>query len=199
MQAIQLSEDFERCIQKSVVYVKPDTPKLSKRKLDSLLRIAELQKYYQRNPVKFISDFFNIELLDFQRWVLQMAWTCPNVLLLMSRGEGKSLLICLLMMAKGMLFNNYWTYIASGSGAQAQQTFETLEKLANDNIPTIVNSSGYIFKNELIVPNANGDGFSHSADGYKYTLQNFSQTVTLNSNIDKRRGIAQLLLSILKI
>jgi hypothetical protein len=39
-------------------------------------------------------------------------------------------------MAKGMLFSNYWAYIASGSGSQAQDTFTTLEKLANDSIET---------------------------------------------------------------
>ncbi len=97
-----------------------------------------------------------------------------------------SLLIDLLLMAKGMLFNNYWTYIASGSGAQAQQTFATLENLANDNISTMVGSTGYIFKNEVVVPRAGGDGFSHSADGHTYKLNNGSMTQTLNSNVDSQ-------------
>ena len=48
-----------------------------------------------------------------------------------------------------MLFNNYWTYIASGSGSQAEQTFTTLERLANDNIDTMMGSTGYIFKAEI--------------------------------------------------
>ena len=91
-------------------------------------------------------------------------------------------------MAKGMLFNNYWAYIASGSGGQAQQTFTTLERLANDNIDEMVGSSGYIFKNEIEVKNAAGDGFSHSADGFTYSLYNGSKTQTLNSNIDSKRG-----------
>lgn len=99
-----------------------------------------------------------------------------------------STIIDLLLMAKGMLFCNYWSYIASGSGPQAQQTFTTLERLANDNIDTMVGSTGKIFKDELIVPNANGDGFSHSVDGFKYTLNNFSSTLTLNSNVDSKRG-----------
>lgn len=99
-----------------------------------------------------------------------------------------SFLIDLLQMAKGMLFTNYWSYIASGSGAQAQQTFQTLERLAKDNVESLLNSTGYIFKNEIVVPNANGDGFSHSVDGYKYTLYNGSTTMTLNSSVDKKRG-----------
>lgn len=184
MEAIELREDFERCIQGKTIYVQPDVTSLSKRKVERLIRIAELQKYYQKNPVRFISDFFNIELLDYQKWILQHSWACPNVLLVLTRGAGKSFLIDLLLMSKGMLFNNYWTYIASGSGAQAQQTFTTLERLANDNIDSVLGSTGYIFKNELMVPNANGDGFSHSVDGYQYTLNNGSTTKTLNSNID---------------
>lgn len=100
-----------------------------------------------------------------------------------------STVIDVVLMAKGMLFCNYWTYIASGSGAQAQQTFMTLEKLANDNIDGMIGSTGYIFKNEVVVPNANGDGFSHSSDGYKYTLYNDSSSVTLNSSVDRKRGL----------
>lgn len=90
-------------------------------------------------------------------------------------------------MAKGMLFNNYWTYIASGSGAQARQTFETLEKLANDNIDSMVGSTGYIFKNELKV-SPNNDGFTHGSDGHRYELYNGSYTSTLTSATDRNRG-----------
>lgn len=91
-------------------------------------------------------------------------------------------------MAKDMLFCNYWAYIASGSGSQAEQTFNTLEKLANDNIDTFSGSSGKIFKNEIEVKAANGDGFSHSSNGFNYNLYNGSMTQTLNSNIDAKRG-----------
>ena len=33
---------------------------MSERKLESLINIAKIQKYYQCNPVRFIEDFFNI-------------------------------------------------------------------------------------------------------------------------------------------
>ena len=92
-------------------------------------------------------------------------------------------------MAKDMLFCNVWTYIASGSGSQAEQTFMTLERLANDGIAEMRNSTGYIFKNEIEIKNAAGDGFSHGSDGFKYSLYNQSFTQTLNSNIDKKRGM----------
>lgn len=177
------------CEQGNKIFVKPGVYPLSSRKLDGFIKIANLQKYYQCNPVKFINDFFNIELLDAQAWVIQRAWNCPKVLLVCTRGFGKSTLIDIMIMAKDMLFNNYWTYIASGSGSQAEQTFTTLERLANDNIDTMLGSTGYIFKAEIEIKNAAGDGFSHSSNGFSYSLYNGSFTQTLNSNVDKKRGM----------
>lgn len=172
----------------TVVYVKPGVYAMSERKLESLRYIAKIQKYYQCNPVRFIEDFFNITLLDAQAYIVQRTWNCPNVLVLASRAFGKSTVIDLILMAKDMLFCNVWTYIASGSGSQAEQTFMTLERLANDGIAEMKNSTGYIFKNEIEIKNAAGDGFSHGSDGFKYSLYNQSFTQTLNSNIDKKRG-----------
>lgn len=177
------------CKQENTIYVKPGVYALSSRKIESLIKIAELQKYYQCNPVRFINDFFNIELLDAQAWVIQRSWNCPNVLLVCTRGFGKSTVIDIMIMAKDMLFNNFWTYIASGSGSQAEQTFVTLERLANDNIDTMLGSTGYIFKQEVEIKNAAGDGFSHGSNGFSYSLYNGSMTQTLNSNVDKKRGM----------
>lgn len=173
----------------NVVYVKPGIYAMSTRKIQSLIRFAEMQKYYQCNPIRFMSDFFNIELLDVQAWIIQRSWNCPNVLVVASRGLGKSTCIDLMLMAKGCLFSNYWAYIASGSGSQAEQTFTTLERIANDNIDEMTGSTGYIFKNEIEVKNAAGDGFSHSSNGFSYSLYNGSMTQTLNSNVDRKRGM----------
>ena len=173
----------------TTVYVKPGVYAMSDRKLESLIRIAQIQKYYQCNPVRFIEDFFNITLLDAQAYIVARTWNCPNVLVLASRAFGKSTVIDLILMAKDMLFCNVWTYIASGSGSQAEQTFMTLERLANDGIDEMRNSTGYIFKHEIEIKNAAGDGFSHGSDGFKYSLYNGSFTQTLNSNIDKKRGM----------
>lgn len=68
------------------VYVKPGVYAMSTRKLESLVKIAELQRYYQCNPVRFISDFFGIELIDAQAWIVQRSWNCPNVLVVATRG-----------------------------------------------------------------------------------------------------------------
>jgi len=49
-----------------------------------------------------------------------------------------------------------------------------LEKLANDNIDTFAGSTGKIFKDEVKIKNAAGDGFSHSSNGFNYELYNGS-------------------------
>lgn len=171
------------------IYVKPVNYALSTRKLESLQQIAYLQKYFQCNPVRFLDVMFNIELLDAQALMLQRIWNCPNSLAVCSRGFGKSTIIDLLLMAKGMLFTNYWCYIASGTGSQAEQTFTTLEKLANDNIDTFRGSTGKVFKDEIVIKQGSGDGFSHSSNGFTYRLYDGSMTQTLNSNIDAKRGM----------
>ena len=170
------------------IFVKPIDYPMSTRKIESLMAIAEMQKYFQCNPVRFIDTMFNIELLDGQALMIMRSWACPNVLDVCTRGYGKSTVIDLELMSKDMLFCNYWAYIASGSGSQAEQTFTTLEKIANDNIDTFAGSTGKIFKDEVKIKNAAGDGFSHSSNGFNYELYNGSQTTTLNSNVDRKRG-----------
>lgn len=179
---------INNCYQGNTIFVRQGVYALSQRKIQSLIKIAYAQKYYQCNPVRFINDWFNVELLDSQAWIIQQAWICPNVLLVASRGYGKSTIIDILTQAHDMLMNNYWTYIASGSGSQAEQTFTTLERLANDNIDSFMGSTFSVFKNEIEIHNSAGDGFSHSSNGFNYNLYNGSYTQTLNSNVDKKRG-----------
>lgn len=171
------------------MFVKPINYPMSTRKIEALQAIAMMQKYFQCNPVAGIDFWFNIELLDSQALAVQRTWNCPNSLIVATRGWGKSTVIDLETMMKDMCFCNYWTYIASGSGSQAEQTFTTLERIANDNIDTFAGSTGKIFKDEIKIKNAAGDGFSHSSNGFNYEVYNGSMTQTLNSNIDKKRGM----------
>lgn len=170
------------------IFIKPINYPMSTRKIESLQAISEMQKYFQCNPLKWIDIMYNIEMLDAQALLIQRAWNCPNVLCCASRGIGKSTTVDLIVMSKDSLFCNYWCYIASGSGSQAEQTFMTLEKIANDNIDEFVGSTGKLFKDEVIVQNASGDGFSHNPNGFKFETYNGAFTQTLNSNIDRKRG-----------
>lgn len=52
----------------------------------------------------------------------------------------------------------------------------------------MVGSTGEIFLNEVVIPNAAGNGFSHSPSGFSYSLYNGSKTMSLNSSIDRNRG-----------
>ena len=170
------------------IFIKPTGYTLSSRKIESFKNFAYMQKFIQCNPLTLIDLFFNIELLDLQALAIQRTWFCPNSLITASRGIGKSTIVDLEIMGKQLCFNNYWCYIASGSGSQAEQTFITLERLCNDNIDTFAGSTGSFFKNEVEVKNAAGDGFSHSSNGFTYSVYNGGMTQTLNSNIDKKRG-----------
>lgn len=171
------------------IFVKPIDYPMSTKKIEALMAISEMQRYFQCNPMKWIDLMYNIEMLDAQSLVIQRSWSCPNVLVTATRGFGKSTIIDVELMAKDSLFCNYWAYIASGSGSQAEQTFTTLEKIANDNIDTFAGSTGKLFKDEIIVNNASGDGFSHSSNGFHFQTYNGSSVTTLNSNIDRKRGL----------
>lgn len=169
------------------VFIKPNDYSMSQRKLERYEQIAKIKAYYQRNPVKFMQEVLGAELFDAQAYCVQMSWNKPYVLWVCSRGFGKSSITDLILMTKGMLFNNYWSYIASGSGDQAIQTFKTLENIANKNIESMTGLTD-VFKQQIEIKNAAGDGFVHNPSGHFYSLYNGSFTKTLNSNVDRRRG-----------
>lgn len=169
------------------IFVKPTERSISQRKLENYINIAKIRSYYQRNPIKFMQDVLGAELFDAQTYAIASSWNIPYSLWVCTRGFGKSTIIDLIIMAKGMLFNNYWSYIASGTGDQAIQTFKTLENIANKNIESMTGLTN-VFKQQIEVKNASGDGFVHNPAGHFYNLYNGSFTKTLNSNIDRRRG-----------
>lgn len=169
------------------VFVKPTEYSMSQRKLDNYVKIAEIKKYYQRNPIRFMEEILGAKLFDAQTYAIMQSWITPYSLWVCSRGYGKSTIVDLILMTKGMLFNNYWSYIASGSGDQAITTFKTLENIANRNIESMTGLTD-IFKGELEVKQGSGDGFIHNPSGYYYNLYNGSTTKTLNSNINRKRG-----------
>lgn len=170
-----------------MVFSKPIDYSMSQRKLERYQQIAKIKAYYQRNPIKFMKDVLGADLFDAQAYCIQMSWNKPYVLWVCSRGYGKSTIVDLILMTKGMLYNNYWSYIASGSGDQAILTFKTLENIANKNIASMTGLTD-VFKQQIEIKNAAGDGFVHNPSGHFYSLYNGSFTKTLNSNVDKRRG-----------
>lgn len=162
---------------------------LSSKKVEGFQKLAEQREYYQQNPTRFIKDFFNIQLLDSQAYLMQQAWNKDSVLITASRAYGKSFWSMLFVMAKQMLSSSAWNcYIAAGSSSQSATTFKKLQDIANDRIDSLLNSNGRIFKDEVEISAANGDGFSHNPSGFEYHLYNASFLRSLNSNVDKNRG-----------
>lgn len=171
------------------IFIKSIDRPMSHKKIEGFKKLAENRLYYQKNPVQFLKDFFQIQLVDSQAFLFQMAWLCPNVLIVASRAYGKSFWISLFCMAKQMLSSDPWNcYIASGSSQQSATTFKKIEDIANDNISSLIGANGHIFKDEIEVKNAAGDGFNHSSSGHTYNLFNGSFCKTLSSNVDRARG-----------
>lgn len=168
-------------------FVKPTEKEMSQRKLESLKKLAEIKQWGLRNPTKFMSTFLGVDLLDAQTYVFMNSWDKPFCLWLESRGAGKSTMLALYFMTKGMLINNYWAYICSGTGDQSIETFKKIEDIAKKNIESMTGLTD-VFRNELVINQANSDGFIHNPMGFVYYLYNGSFVKTLNSNIDKKRG-----------
>ena len=72
------------------IFVKPIDYPMSTRKIEALMEISKMQKYFQCNPLKWIDLMYNMEMLDCQALIIQRAWNCPNVLVTASRGLDKS-------------------------------------------------------------------------------------------------------------
>lgn len=68
------------------IFVKPIDYPMSTKKIESLLEISKIQKYFQCNPVAAIDRFFNIELLDSQSLAVEYMWFIENILLCCTRG-----------------------------------------------------------------------------------------------------------------
>lgn len=171
------------------LYVPKQNYAMSTKKVQGLKRLGKYRTYYQENPVKFVYDFFQIQLLDSQAYLFMSAWTAREALILGSRAYGKSFWAMLFVMTKQMLSCDPWKcFIAGGSSQQSSTTFQKAQDIANDRVTSLINSNGKIFKDEVVVNAATGDGFSHNPAGFEYTLFNGSNSRSLNSSVDKNRG-----------
>lgn len=195
MSELILPNDFNNISQNSIielpscysVFEKPQDFPLSQRKLEGYKKLAQIRAYYQRNPVRFMEDILGAKLLDSQAYCVAMSWNTPFVLWVCSRGWGKSTVIDLMLMSKAYLNPYYISYIAAGSSEQSIQTFQTLYKIANQAIESMTGLTD-LFKQEVEIKNASGDGFVRNPAGNYVNLYNGTMIKTLNSNIDRRRG-----------
>lgn len=169
------------------IYVKPSNQDISRRKLESYQKLSEIKQWGIKNPTKFMKEFIGVELLDAQEYTFMNSWTKPYSMWLQSRNAGKTTLLALYAMMRGLLFNNYRIYICSGTADQSQETFKKIEDIALKNIESMTGLTD-VFKGEVEISQANSNGFIHNPMGFTYKLYNGSFVKTLNSNINAKRG-----------
>lgn len=151
---------------------------------------AETIAYYRRNPVIACRDLLGINLLDSQKWILQMSWISSKCLWACSRNFGKSFLASILIILFAMLYENQNIYIVSSVGDQAKQTFTVLESLITrvGKTSASIKSLQDIAEKETVKSNSNKTGFSHNPAGYEVEFYNGSKIFTLNSKPDSARS-----------
>lgn len=73
------------------IFVLPSKEVVAQRKLDAMEELAEIRAWGLRNPVKWIEFMFGVELLDIQKYAIQMSWNKKYALWLATRNMGKAL------------------------------------------------------------------------------------------------------------
>lgn len=73
------------------IFVLPSKEVMAQRKLDAMEELAEIRAWGLRNPVKWIEFMFGVELLDIQKYAIQMSWNKKYALWLATRNMGKAL------------------------------------------------------------------------------------------------------------
>lgn len=169
------------------IFVKPTDQILSQRKLEGMKKLAEIKQWGLRNPTKFMERFIGVELLDVQNYTFMSSWDKMYALWLCTRNYGKSTLLALYYMTRGMLLNNCRCYICAGTSDQSIETFEKIVSIAKKEIESFTGLTD-VFRNEVVINMNNSDGFIRNPAGFTYRLYNGSFVKTLNSNVNAKRG-----------
>lgn len=175
------------------VYNRETEINLGPRKIELLDKYSVIVNHGRRDPVWFIQNFLGVQLTDFQKWIVNSAWTKEKVCLVCSRNTGKSFIASLYIMARAILFAGSKIYIMSLTSKQAQDTFTKMEDIAKHNIGSIKGGEN-IFVNEVVKNNANTDGFLHDKQRYSCELFNGTTIETLvgkaESVVGKRSNLS---------
>ena len=143
-------------------------------------KYCKILQWGRRNPTRFIEDFFKIELLDHQKWIIMSSWVPSTCIWLQARSSGKSFSVSPFMMARAFLLPNTNTYILAPTGSQAQETFTKMENVAKNNIASLIGVSS-VFLDECVRQNSKADPFTHDKNSFHVELFNGSTINTLNS------------------
>ncbi len=98
-----------------------------------------------------------------------------------------STMLGLYFMTRGLLVNNYRSYICAGTSDQSIETFEKIVSIAKNEIESFTGLTD-VFRNEVVVNQSSSDGFIRNPSGFYYRLYNGSFVKTLNSSVNSKRG-----------
>ena len=169
------------------IFVKPTEEIISQRKMEGMQKLSEIKQWGLRNPTKFMERFIGVDLLDVQTYTFMNSWDKMYALWLCTRNYGKSTLLALYYMTRGMLLNNCRCYIRAGTSDQSIETFEKIVSIAKNEIESFTGLTD-VFRNEVVINMTNNDGFIRNPAGFTYRLYNGSFVKTLNSNVNAKRG-----------
>ena len=153
---------------------------LSQRKQDHYEQYIKLLKWGRKYPIRFIETFFNVELLDYQKYLISKTWIADNSLWLMCRNGSKTTCLSFYTLARCVLFPDTEAWLISRTGSQSKELYSKMEKMAKKNLPSFPNLSDFILdESEKIL---------HDEQSFEWTFPNGSSIHTLNGIPDNARG-----------
>ena len=168
------------------VFERPNLYPLTTKQYEEHKETADIIQWGRENPVKFAEEFFGIELMDFQIYIIERTWTAEQAVWCCSRNAGKSILGAIYIMLRSLLIPNHQTYICTGVGSQSIELFQKIEKLSKNQIPSFKSLTN-VFGNELVKAHGS-DGFVHDPSSHSFRLYNGSGVHTLNGAISNLRS-----------
>lgn len=169
------------------IFVRPNLYDMTTKKYREKMDLAEFLQWGRRNPSRFIEEVFNVQLMDYQRYLIDSSWNKPFVAWAMSRNGGKSLLAALFIMAKMLLIPGFKAYILAGVGSQSIELFTKMEQFAMKNISSFTNLND-VFQSNVVKSQANSTGWVHNPASYTVRTYGGSQVFTLNGAFDNNRS-----------
>ena len=169
------------------IFVRPNLYDMTTKKYREKMDLSEFLQWGRRNPSRFIEEVFNVQLMDYQRYLIDSSWNKPFVAWAMSRNGGKSLLAALFIMAKMLLIPGFKAYILAGVGSQSIELFTKMEQFAMKNIASFTNLND-VFQSNVVKSQANSTGWVHNPASYTVRTYGGSQCFTLNGAFDNNRS-----------
>lgn len=183
----ELTGELEDVFGDGGIFVKPNLYNMTTKRYQEKIDLSEFLQWGRRNPSRFIEEVFNVQLMDYQRYLIDNSWNKPFVVWAMSRNGGKSVLAALFIMAKMLLIPGFKAYILAGVGSQSIELFTKMEQFAMKNITSFTNLND-IFQSNVVKSQANSTGWVHNPASYTVRTYGGSQVFTLNGAFDNNRS-----------